>query len=428
MDDRNLRNWLRLALVALGILSGAIARADDPAEPEKPTFGGELLSREYLLGDWFGYRQKFADHGITVDSNLTQFFQGVASGGLQQRFAYGDYFGSLIEVDGGKLGLLQGSYLTVRFEANFGSTINRDTGAFNPAALGASLPVLDGGAAVTDFYYTQVLTEHFAVFFGKIDTFDGDENTFAAGRGIDQFLNSSLVWNPVSFLGMPYSTMGAGFIIKRGDEQIFTFTVMDPAERIQDTIFNQPFATGVTLNAELRVPVTIFGLPGHQLLGGDWSSKTFADLKQDPRLLFPIPDVPIAQRIGTWNLYYNFDQYLVSDPTDPTRGWGIFGRAGYSDGNPNPIKYFLSGGIGGNSPIRGREHDAFGIGYAFSAASGELGPIISRLVGNGQVVEAFYKAAVTPWFHVTADMQVIRGGFSGADTALVLGIRAKIHF
>jgi porin len=423
-----MRYWRGATILALVILSGTSARADDSAEPTTPTFSGDLRSREYLLGDWLGYRQKLADRGITVDSNLSQFFQGVASGGLQQRFAYGDYFGSLIEVDGGKLGLLQGSYLTVRFEANFGSTINSDTGAFNPAALGPSLPVLNGGAAVTDFYYTQVLTEHFSVFFGKIDTLDGDENAFAAGRGIDQFLNSSLVSNPLTFLGVPYSTMGAGFIIKRGDEQIFTFTVMDPAERTQDTIFNQPFATGVTLNAELRVPVTIFGRLGHQLLGGDWSSKTFTDLRQDPRILLPMADIPIAPRIGTWNLYYNFDQYLFSDPAEPTRGWGIFGRAGYSDGNPNPIKYFLSGGIGGNSPIARREHDTFGIGYAFSAASSELGPIISRLVGNGHVAEAYYNAAVTPWFHVTTDIQVIRGGFSGADTALVLGIRAKIRF
>jgi len=423
-----MRYWHLTTVVVLLFLSGAIARADDIAEPEPSQFEGDLRSREYLLGDWLGYRQKFADRGINVDSNLTQFFQGVPAGGLQQRFAYGDYFGALMEVDGGKLGLLQGSYLTVRFEANFGSTINRDTGSFNPAVLGASLPVEGGGAALTNFYYTQVLTERFSVFFGKIDTLDGDANAFAAGRGIDQFLNSSLVCNPLTFLGCPYSTMAGGFIIKRGDEQIFSFTAMDPAERTQDTIFHQPFATGVTLNAELRVPVTILGRPGHQLMGGDWSSKTFVDLKQDPWIFVPLIDIPIAQRTGTWNLYYNFDQYLVSDPNDPAKGWGIFGRAGYSDGNPNPIKYFLSGGVGGNSPIRGREHDTFGIGYAFSAASTELGPVFSRLVGNGHVVEAFYNVAVTPWFHVTTDLQIIRGGFSGADTALFIGTRAKIRF
>jgi len=31
-----------------------------------------------------------ACHGIEVQSSLTQFYQGVASGGAEQRFRYGD--------------------------------------------------------------------------------------------------------------------------------------------------------------------------------------------------------------------------------------------------------------------------------------------------------------------------------------------------
>jgi porin len=36
--------------------------------------------------------------------------------------------------------------------------------------------------------------------------------------------------------------------------------------------------------------------------------------------------------------------------------------------------------------------------------------------------------AVTPWFHVTPDLQVITPTLELAKTSLVLGLRAKIDF
>ena len=43
-------------------------------------------------------------------------------------------------------------------------------------------------------------------------------------------------------------------------------------------------------------------------------------------------------------------------------------------------------------------------------------------------VELFYKVGVTPWFQVTADMQVITPILEQAETSLVLGLRARIDF
>jgi len=40
--------------------------------------------------------------------------------------------------------------------------------------------------------------------------------------------------------------------------------------------------------------------------------------------------------------------------------------------------------------------------------------------------EVFYNVAVTPWFHVTLDAQVIDSALPLADTAWVLGLRT--HF
>ena len=42
--------------------------------------------------------------------------------------------------------------------------------------------------------------------------------------------------------------------------------------------------------------------------------------------------------------------------------------------------------------------------------------------------EVDYNAAITPWFHLTADLQAIQPKFDAQDTAVVLGLRGKIDF
>jgi porin len=411
--------------------SAAVPAHDDTlARPPEvtPDFGGDLWSRQKLTGNWGERRPSLAEKGVTIDSDLSQFYQGVAGGGLRQQFRYGDYFDMVLNVDGEKLGLMEGFFFKMRFEANFGDTVNEATGAFLPVALSLDLPKSNGAAAITDFLFIQAFSESFALFAGKLDTLDGDANAFASGRGKDQFLNTSFVFNPVTLNGIPYSALAAGFVLLKDREPYFTFAAMDATDHTTTSGFHRAFADGVTLNSELRVPVKLLGLPGHQMLGGTWSSKEFTALQEDLRFALPALNVPINPVRGSWNVYYNFDQYLVTDASHPQKGWGIFGRAGISDGNPNPLKYFLSGGVGGNSPLRGRANDTFGIGYYYTGKSSQLGPDIGPFFRDGQGFEAFYNVGVTRWFHLTPDLQVIRDTLAGVDASLVIGLRGKIDF
>ncbi|NQT11977.1 MAG: carbohydrate porin, partial [Planctomycetes bacterium] len=43
-----------------------------------------------------------------------------------------------------------------------------------------------------------------------------------------------------------------------------------------------------------------------------------------------------------------------------------------------------------------------------------------------QGVELYYNAAVTPWFHLTADLQIVEPAAVANDTAVVVGIRGKM--
>lgn len=389
-----------------------------------------LCCRQQLTGDWFGRRSSLAQHGITLDADVTQFYFGVASGGLNQRFDYGGHGDYVVDIDMGKLANREGLFVKLRAEHRFGETIANDTGAFFPPTVAANLPVSGSNDLyLTNVLFTQALSESFALFAGKLDTFDGDQNAFAHGRGKTQFSNLGFVVNPALVRTVPYSTLGAGFVLMDEGLPYFTFTAMNATDTANSAGFNQLFEEGVALIAELRLPTEFYGLPGHQTFGGTWNSREYTTLGQDPRII--LPDVPINQQSGSWALYYNFDQYLSVDACDPTKGWGIFGRAAITDDRTNPVAWFLSTGLGGNSWLYGREADTFGIGWYYSSTSDEIGPLLQAVtgpLGAGNTTELFYNIEVTPWFRLTPDVQIIDSARERVDTAIVVGLRGQVIF
>jgi len=370
------------------------------------------------------------------EGNVTQYYQGVVSGGTNTGFQYGGHADYLLNMDLGKLAGREGLFLKLRAETQFGRFINDDTGALIPSNTSGVIPLVDEHeTALTNVLFTQFLSPNFAVFAGKLDTLDGDANAFAHGRGKTQFMNTAFVSNPIALRTAPYSTLGAGFVILQDMQPIFTFSVIDTFGS-PTTIGIDDFAEeGITIAPELRLPTCFFGLPGHQLLSGTWSSRNVALLDQNIRLILPPPvGVPLERASDSWSLFYNFDQYLVVDPCDPKRGWGVFGRAAIADEDTNPLHWLVEFGLGGSSPICGRERDTWGVGYYHAAASDELPEVLN--IGDSNGVEFFYNVEVTPWFHVTADVQIIDQGFGGIpalgvdepDTAVVLGLRGKVDF
>lgn len=79
-----------------------------------------IYDRSKLTGDWLGLRTSLQDGGVTVDVSTTQFYQGVASGGLEQEFLSGGRNDYLLKLDGEKAGLWQGLYITLHGETRSG--------------------------------------------------------------------------------------------------------------------------------------------------------------------------------------------------------------------------------------------------------------------------------------------------------------------
>jgi porin len=70
-----------------------------------------------------------------------------------------------------------------------------------------------------------------------------------------------------------------------------------------------------------------------------------------------------------------------------------------------------------------------GVGYFYVGLNSDY----KQLVSDGplpdiqdlQGVELYYNVAITPWLHLTADLQVIDNENVGDDAAILFGLRAK---
>jgi len=423
-----------------------------PAAPPagEPVAAAQPWGRKTVTGDLFDQLFSTRDLGITFGGRVTQFGFGIA-GGINRpvpaplgRGNVFDYTGRseydlLFDLE--KFGGLPKGRLLIRAEQWYGQygNVSLRAGTFAPPVFPALLPPRPrdpGVPYITNFLLTQPLSPKWVVFAGKKDilgTFEQD--IFAGGDGTDQFLNQSLISNPAFLLGMPYSSFTAGLVSPRKWGGFSAF-VLDPMDRTADFMqFSNLFTRGIIVGGEVKAKTMFFGLPGQQHVGGVWKDNAQNDLRFGFGLPGTYPETPAA-RVPTlrssYVVYYGFDQYFVRYTERPDRGWGMFGRAAITDGNPNPLRYFLSTGFGGFSPLGQQRGDTFGLGWYLNGASDQWGPIPRALFGprNGTGVELFYNYQATPWLNVTGDLQWLRPG-AGAlatDNAFIYGLRINVTF
>jgi porin len=404
---------------------------DQPAAPALPPYGGPFCERPKLTGDWCGARGNLRDRGITLDADLTQFYQGVATGGIRRDWEYGfkgNYYGA---IDGGKLGLWDGLFFNVRGESRVGNDVNRNVGALSPVNLAMLFPGSRDASAITGLTVTQFLSPNVALTAGKINTLDGDVLGWSSGKGIDRFMNGALAFNLALLRAVPYSTYGAGLVVLREGEPVFSFTVLDPVDRTFEFDFGDVYDDGVVFATEARIPTAFGGLPGHYGGGYVYSTRKYAAddpgsyLQLLPVILAGLP-VALPRETGSWAAYYKADQAIRYCPDDKS-GWGFFSTGGIADGNPNPIRWFVNGGVSGTSPFR--KQDTFGAGYYYLGLSDNVKRLFPRAnLQDEQGVELFYNIGVTPWCHITPDVQFIRPARGNFDNAIVCGVRAKVDF
>jgi porin len=423
--------WVYGGAISLWLWTVAFAQA-----PQISNYSGDLWSRPALTGDWGGLRNTLATKGINLDVDLVQSLQGLNAGGSLRNqdsvlYRYGGYAEYRLNVDTGKLGLWPGGFLSMKAETQFASFLESgQTGALFAPNAAALYPVpFDETTGLSSVVFTQFLAKFFGIYLGKIDIFGADANAFAH-EFKTQFMNAGLGPTLAAAMTVPYTPLGAGFVLLPAESVVFNFSALSPNGKGNTAGFDELYNDGVVLAGELRVGIKPFRLPGHQLIGGTWSSKTFTTLEQDPRVALTrlgLPDgVPIRQQSGSWSVYYNFDQFLYTTKADGSQGIGIFGRIGFADSDTNPIEQLYSFGIGGQGMLPGRDRDRFGIGFYYTSFSRDLRGFILDSSEIG--LEIFYNIAATNWLYVTPDIQVIEPAGRRSETAFITGLRVQTRF
>ena len=81
-------------------------------------------------------------------------------------------------------------------------------------------------------------------------------------------------------------------------------------------------------------------------------------------------------------MYYNFDQYVYTEPGPEDRGVGLFGRLGFADDDVNSVERFYSIGVGGKGVIPGRGRDSFGGAFYYVEITDQFQDILARLLDD----------------------------------------------
>jgi len=395
--------------------SGEVLAGDAPAATP---YSGDIWTRSTLSGDWGGLRNELATKGVTLDMSITQVGQGVVGGGKNGAWEYGGRGDLILNLDSGKLGLWPGGFFNFEMDGNWASAVNAKTGALVPVNSNQLFPLPPGDMfGVSAWNFTQFLSPYFGLGIGKFATItanSGDMNEFAHGKGDTNFMNMAFNVNPLVAFTVPYSTLGTGLVVlptKDPKEAVITLFLMSATGNPTNSGFGDLNDDNLLVAAEGRVRTNFFGFTGHQLFGTTFSNKKFTSI--DQRLdRDTIENSALRAEKGSWNLFYNFDQYLYEPKKGVDRGVGLFGRLGVSDGNPNFMKFFSSFGMGGKGMFESRPNDKFGVGFYFINVNNPTiqGPFQTRkLLRDEYGLEAFYNIAITPWLQLTPDLQVIQG-------------------
>ena len=362
---------------------------------------------------------------------MTQVYQGFAAGVLVPEAAYGGKLDTFLKVDAEKLGLWSGLKFNVQYEHYFGRDINDVTGSgLIPVNTVNGFINRNGYKSGLSISVSQDIGENFSVSAGKFNmvTLSG-LTPLKGGDGIGTFLHTGIA-APISGVTPPY-IVGAMATAKFKPVS-FTLMVYDPRNAQSPEVIEHPFEKGTTISLAGMVATQMFGLAGYHSIRGVYVTKKGIDLEEIPQLNLPPPAaVPLATKRGQWYASYAVQQYLVQSADNPAVGWGLFAQAGISDGNPNPIKWSVVAGLGGNSPVAGAKTIS---GASDISYYGFSRPLLRALAtvgierGDEAGIEAFYNLALTPWLRLTGDLQVIDPTNQAVNRSTVMALRLQTKF
>jgi len=440
--------------------------AQQQAEPTQPAIWdgpNDVCAPDALLGDWGGLRTRLAEHGIGFGvQNQTELW-GNLTGGRKQGVEYDGLATASLCIDLGKAAQWQGATI-------FAS-------AFQIYGPGPTIPLVGAlqlvsnieatpSAKLYDLWLEQQLFDgKLAVRFGQEGA--NDEMMLAGNAGL--FLNSSFGYPAMLAIDLPSGgpnyPLAAPFVrvnFSPSDEISLVGTVYtaDPAPPgAGDPQLRDRHGTAFRLNdhalsfTELWYSPAVLAsqsLPGAYKLGMWFATGPFADPLHDTdglSLANPASNGIPLTRSGDYAFYAIVNQMLWHKPNTAAEGIGVFLQIMHGPDDRNLSDLFIEGGVNWKGPLAGRSHDQAGIALTYAgigAAARNLSRDAVFYSGLGTpyaqgepIIEATYRARLTPWLKVQPDLQYVINPGAGVPTAqnpaplrnaLVVGVRLTVNF
>ncbi|MCA0942277.1 carbohydrate porin [Salipiger pacificus] len=323
-----------------------------------------------------------------------------------------------------------GGSITGHFEYNDGDGYVGlgEGGLVWPTNTFATLPsVTSDNDTTLSLSLTQQFNNTTSVSFGKFNVIDLAEATplvGGQGQGGFQYLG---IGAPGNFVLPPY--IFGGMLTVNYAPMIYTLMIYDANNAQGEDFWDDLFDEGVVYNGTATYTTQINGMPGFYSFNIAHSTKKGTDYES--LLLDPSDDAFMSTKDGVNYTGVSFQQYLWSDPQNPMVGWGVFGQIGYGDGNPNPLDEMFLLGIGGNSPLYGRQSDRWGLAWSKYNWSDKLGEALGAYgvkLQDESAVEAFYEAALTENWRLGGNVMWVKPSFESYDDYTQVGFRIRATF
>jgi porin len=402
---------------------------------KRATVDESIFDRQYLLGSFWGLRDRAAEKGFVFDAGVTQVVQGVVSGdGDGARYTgSGDLWAAF---DTGRAGLWSGGLVIAHFEGTWGETVT-GTGGLVPLNGDAIMPTAPSALALSELFVFQALPAGFSFMAGKLDWAGLADLSLFANDERTQFLYEGFINNTILGAFVPYTALGGALAYEVAPELAVTAVAFSNDSSAVKPGFDTFGADAMTYAITGAWTPTFGNRPGNYNFIAGYTSKDTVDFDVDDEYLTDeiLGVVPPAEKSDNYAFTLTASQYVWVD--DDTRrsdglpvGAGPFFRFGIGPKDRNLIDQFYSVGIGGYGGPFGRVDDNWGVGWAGSHISSDLrrdAKVLGVRVDDFEHgVEGFYNFALTPAAHLSFHVQYVDGPNPTADEPVVLATRLQL--
>jgi porin len=407
------------------------------------TWAEDIWTRDKLTGDWWGARTDLSDHGINLGLRLSQYYQGVTSGGVDTNSEYGGTVDYRVHVDTSKLfGTWEGFSVDMHARTRFGDDIGGDAGGLTLPNTGMLMP-LPGDYDDTDItgltvnQMFPVGEKHLGMAtLGKLDILDAVTLFFpSVAYGQEGFWNvnalvSALPWfgavNGLSLYGGWLATinkeygLGQSAILVTGTENVTT----------QWSSVSDSFDDGAWIAAFHRFFYSVDGKPGYFMIFGGYSTRDQPSNDPHDHIFVPGQGIVDTDEEKPWDIALYLSQDLWQAEGDPSRKTTLLIGGTAGPDNPQFAQYNFFTSVESYGPMASRPHDRMGVSGWYNWLSDDFTDLVSPVADLQDTwgFELYYSFAINKYLHLTPDLQLIENEWKDDDLAVIPGIRLVMDF